>query len=258
MTLVMGILNVTPDSFSDGGRYVDPGAASERAFAMVEEGAGVIDIGAESTRPGFTALDPDTEWQRLKPVLARLCGKLSVPISVDTYHAQTALQAAEMGVEIINDVSAAADPEMARTVRETGLQYVYMHNRTGIEPSLTVDIFLAEIRYGIDRLLQRGVKQSQLIVDPGVGFAKTQAQNLECIREIDKFRGLGYPVLLGTSRKRVIGNVLGLPVNERLEGSLATVAYAVAQGVEMVRVHDVRETVRLCRMMEAIVHASGA
>ncbi|EJY56900.1 dihydropteroate synthase [Alicyclobacillus hesperidum URH17-3-68] len=258
MTRVMGILNVTPDSFSDGGRYVDPGAASERAFAMVDEGAELIDIGAESTRPGFKPVDPDTEWQRLKPVLTRLCRELSVPISVDTYHAQTARRAADMGVDIINDVSAAADPDMARIVRETGSQYVYMHNRSHIEPSLTVDGFVAEVRYGIDRLLESGVQPGQLIVDPGVGFAKTQTQNLACISEIDKFRALGYPVLLGTSRKRVIGNVLDLPVGERLEGSLATAAYAVIQGVEIIRVHDVRATVRLCRMMEAIVHASSA
>ncbi|WAH37354.1 dihydropteroate synthase [Alicyclobacillus dauci] len=251
---VMGILNVTPDSFSDGGRYTDVAAAIARAEEMVADGADIIDVGAESTRPGYVPVDPDVEWARLNPVLQHLVAHSPVPISVDTYHAETAARCIDIGVQIINDISACADNRMIAVVRDSDAKYVFMHNRRTTLASLPVEAIVSETALGVDRLLDGGVRPEQIIVDPGVGFAKTQAQNLACIREIDQFGHLGYPVLLGTSRKRVIANVLDVPVDERLEGSLATVAYGALHGVHIVRVHDVKETARLCRMLEAVTH----
>jgi dihydropteroate synthase len=255
MTEIMGILNVTPDSFSDGGTYQILERAVAHASEMIEDGAAILDVGGESTRPGFTPIGPEEEWSRLAPVLKELAGISTVPISIDTYRAVTAARAIEAGASIINDISGAKDPDMVRVVRESGVKYVFMHNRTNIAPSLPIAGIVEEVRQGVARILDAGIHPRQLIVDPGVGFAKTQAQNMACIRHIDHFRKLGYPVLLGTSRKRVIGNVLNLPVEARLEGSLATVAYALLQGVDFVRVHDVRETARMCRMLEAILDA---
>lgn len=255
-TCVMGILNITPDSFSDGGRYVTVEQATRRALDMVADGADVIDVGAESTRPGFTPLDWGTEWARLQAILPALV-ETNVPISVDTYHAETAQRALATGVRIVNDISFAADAEMVSVMRShPDALYVLMHNRTHTLPTLSVGEIVEEVRVRIERVLDAGLHPNQLIVDPGVGFAKTQAQNLACIRGVDRFAQLGYPVLLGTSRKRVIGNVLSVPVDERLEGSLATVAFGMSRGVSIVRVHDVRETVRLCRMWEAIAGVS--
>lgn len=256
MTRVMGILNVTPDSFSDGGQFQEVNHAIARAEEMVAEGAEILDVGAESTRPGYVPVDAETEWKRLAPVLAELPRSTRVSISVDTQRASTAARAIEAGASIINDISFAGDPDMWRVIRESGVQYVLMHNRPSIDASLTVADIIGEIERGIERLLEAGVEWSQMIVDPGVGFAKTHEQNLACIRHIDRFRQLGYPVLLGTSRKRVVGNVLNLPVDERLEGTLATVAYAAAHHVDVVRVHDVLESCRVCRMTEAILGAS--
>lgn len=251
-TLVMGILNITPDSFSDGGEYDSAEAALLKARQMVMDGVDIIDIGAESTRPGADEIDPETEWRRLEPVLRAITAEVVVPISIDTYHVSTAKRAIALGANIINDVSGAVDPAMGALIRDAGVPYVYMHNRRHIEPSLSVDTFVAEMKRGLHRLLDIGVHSSQIIADPGVGFGKTHAQNLACIRSVDRFSQLGYPVLLGTSRKRVIGQVLQKPVDDRLEGSLATVAYASLRNVRIVRVHDVRETVSLCRMLEAI------
>ncbi|WAH44472.1 dihydropteroate synthase [Alicyclobacillus fastidiosus] len=249
---VMGILNVTPDSFSDGGRYDTVQGAVERAYELIEAGADVLDIGAESTRPGYTPLDDETEWSRLEPVLQALLPDIPVPISIDTYHASTAERAMVLGVQIINDISACGDPRMPQVLRRGTAQYVYMHNRTHVDRTLGSKVFVEETRLGVERLLDAGVESRRIIVDPGIGFAKTQEQNLGCMRDIDLFCDLGYPVLLGTSRKRVIGNALEVPVDERLEGTLATVAYGVLHGVRIVRVHDVKETVRVCRMLEAI------
>ncbi|UNO49258.1 dihydropteroate synthase [Alicyclobacillus acidoterrestris] len=254
---VMGILNVTPDSFSDGGRYAEPSAAIQRAYEMIEDGVDILDIGAESTRPGYTPLDAETEWARLEPVLRALLPNVSVPVSVDTYHAETAARAIDVGVAIINDISACGDKDMPRVLQGNAAQYVYMHNRPQVDSALSVSDIVAETRAGIERLLDAGLDPSRLIVDPGVGFAKTYTQNLSCIRHIEQFCQLGYPVLLGTSRKRFIGHALGLEVDERLEGSLATVAYGVLHGATIVRVHDVRETVRMCRMLEAIHHVDA-
>jgi dihydropteroate synthase len=252
-TRVMGIVNITPDSFSDGGRYEVVEDATRHAFQLVEDGADVLDIGAESTRPGAIALDWETEWARLEPVLRSLVPAVRVPVSVDTYHVETAERAIALGVQMINDISACADPRMATLVRQSEVAYVYMHNRSEMDETLDVTALVRETEAGVQQLLHLGVAPEQIYIDPGVGFAKTRQQDLACIREVDLFCQLGYPVLLGTSRKRVIGSVLNLPVSERLEGNLATVAYALLHGVQVVRVHDVKETVRVCRMLEAIV-----
>lgn len=253
-TLVMGIVNVTPDSFSDGGRFFDPGAAVEHAHQLVAEGADIIDVGGESTRPGHEPVSAAEEWRRLEPVLVRLTREIKVPISVDTYKAGTARRALEMGVDIINDVwGFEADPEMARVCGQYRAAVVLMHNQEGTSyRDLMFDI-LTFLRRGIQRAEENGVPPENIIVDPGIGFGKDLDQNLEVMARLEEFRVLGKPVLLGTSRKSMIGRVLDLPVDQRLEGTAATVALGIARGVDIVRVHDVRAMVRVARMTDAMV-----
>jgi len=257
-TLVMGILNVTPDSFSDGGRYIDTAVALKHAYQLLEEGADIIDIGAESTRPTANAVSEDDEWQRLEPVLKELCKDSAVTISIDTYKANIARRALDMGVSIINDIwGGLADSEMLRTVAEAGCTYIWMHNRETPPDGDGISALMAETENGIARCLDAGIQADRLWIDPGIGFGKTYEQNLHALRHLSEYTSLGYPVLLGTSRKSVIGNTLHVPPNERLEGSLATVSLGVWAGVRMVRVHDVLPTVRTCRMVEAILYGSG-
>lgn len=251
-TLIMGIVNVTPDSFSDGGRYFLPDDAIRHAYQLIEEGADMLDVGAESTRPGHTPLTWEEEWRRMRPVLDELILNVTVPISVDTYHSETALRAVSQGVAMVNDISMCANLDMIDCLKGSDASYVLMHNRRDIESSSTVSEFVAELKVKIETLLKAGMAADRIWIDPGVGFGKTQAQNLACIRHLDAFVQLDYPVLLGTSRKRVVGNVLHLPVEDRLEGSLATGAYGVFMGAKMLRVHDVQQTVRMCRMLEAV------
>lgn len=254
-TRVMGIVNVTPDSFSDGGRYIDPAAAVSHACRLMEEGADLVDLGAESTRPGATPMTAQAEWARLEPVLGELCGVLHFPVSVDTYHAETAHRALEAGAVVINDVwGGLADPDILRVAAEAGCTYVWMHNRERPAPDGFAAL-LEETRVGVERCLNAGIKETQLWIDPGIGFGKTRADNLTVLRRLDEYCRIGYPVLLGSSRKRVVGETLGIPAQERLEGSLATVALGVWAGVSAVRVHDVLATVRTCRMVEAIAHS---
>ncbi|MDN5326338.1 MAG: dihydropteroate synthase [Moorella sp. (in: firmicutes)] len=253
-TLVMGIVNVTPDSFSDGGRFYDPGAAVEHAHQLVAEGADIIDVGGESTRPGHEQVSAEEEWRRLEPVLARLTREIKVPISVDTYKAGTARRALEMGVDIINDIwGFRADPEMARVCGQYRAAVVLMHNQHGTSyRDLMFDI-LTFLRQGIRMAEDNGVPPEKIIVDPGIGFGKDLDQNLEVMGRLEEFKVLGKPVLLGTSRKSMIGKTLDLPVDQRLEGTAATVALGIARGVDIVRVHDVRAMVRVARMTDAII-----
>ncbi len=254
-TIVMGILNVTPDSFSDGGRYVDVEAAVAHALQLVNEGADVIDIGAESTRPDAAPVDETQEWRRLEPVLRELCGQLSVPVSVDTYKAGIAKRALECGVTIINDIwGGLADPDMLRVVAEAKCTYIWMHNRQSPAADQAVQVLLEETKVGLERCDAAGIDRNCVWLDPGIGFGKTYEQNLEVLRELSSFCALGQPVLLGTSRKSVIGKTVNRPPDNRLGGSLATVVLGVAAGVQAVRVHDVAETVQACRMTEAILH----
>lgn len=252
----MGIVNVTPDSFSDGGKYFSTADAIRQAYRLIEEGADVLDIGAESTRPNANEVPVDEEWKRLEPILRELCKNSPVPISVDTFKVTTADRALHLGVKIVNDVwGGLHDPQMLALVAEAKCDYIWMHNRPEPVTTNVFDVLLHETRLGIERCLQAGILPDRLWLDPGIGFGKTGSQNLEVLRRMSEYCGLGYPVLLGTSRKSFIGNTLQLAVGERLEGSLATVALGVWAGVSAVRVHDVQATVRTCRMVEAITDA---
>ncbi|MBY0089225.1 dihydropteroate synthase [Brevibacillus brevis] len=253
-TLVMGILNVTPDSFSDGGRYVDVEAALAQARAMVEAGADLIDIGGESTRPGSEAVDEATELDRVLPVIRILAQELSVPLSIDTYKAAVAERAILEGAHIINDVwGAKRDPRMAEVAARLDVPIILMHNREDTDYHDFFPNYIKDLRESVQIALQAGVKQERIILDPGIGFVRTVEQNLETMRRLDDLVGLGYPVLLATSRKRMIGHVLDLPVDERVEGTAATVALGAAKGCHMVRVHDVKEMKRVTKMMDAML-----
>jgi dihydropteroate synthase len=253
-TLIMGILNVTPDSFSDGGRFLEPAAAVEHACRMAEEGADIIDVGGESTRPGHTPVPLDEELRRVVPVLERLVEAVHVPISIDTYKAEVARQALEIGVHMVNDQWALrADPEMAATVARYGAPVVLMHNRRDTEYRDLMHEILTFLSESVNIALEAGIPREKIIVDPGIGFGKTVEQNLEVLHRLSELRCLGQPILLGTSRKSVIGKTLDLPVDERVEGTAATVALGIAAGADIVRVHDVRQMVRVARMADAVV-----
>ncbi|MFS0558542.1 dihydropteroate synthase [Brevibacillus sp. 179-C9.3 HS] len=253
-TLVMGILNVTPDSFSDGGRYVDVEEALAQARAMVEAGADLIDIGGESTRPGSEPVDEATELDRVLPVIRILSQELSVPLSIDTYKAAVAERAILEGAHIINDVwGAKRDPQMAEVAARLDVPIILMHNREDTDYHDFFPNYIKDLRESVQIALQAGVKQERIILDPGIGFVRTVEQNLETMRRLDDLVGLGYPVLLATSRKRMIGHVLDLPVDERVEGTAATVALGAAKGCHMVRVHDVKEMKRVTKMMDAML-----
>jgi len=243
---IMGILNVTPDSFSDGGQFVDIERAVARALQMVADGADIIDIGGESTRPDAEPVSTEVELQRVIPVVKRLVAKLDVPISIDTYKAEVARQAIAAGAMIINDVGGAKiDPDMPKIMAESGAKVILMHNRPHGEEKDCFDILKQvqdELQESIDLALQAGVKKANIIIDPGIGFGKTPQQNIELIRNIEKLQVLGFPILLAASRKRVIRALTQAddPLSTML-GTVATTIHAYAKGVEMVRVHDVKE-----------------
>jgi dihydropteroate synthase len=253
-TLVMGILNVTPDSFSDGGRFFDPLPALERARQMVEDGADLIDLGGESTRPGYTPVSPEEELNRIMPVLERLLAEIPVPVSVDTCKSEVARRALSAGAHIINDQWALrADPEMAEVAAGYGAPVILMHNQNNAVYRDLIGDMVEYFREGMEKALAAGIPAEKIIVDPGIGFGKTVGQNLEALRRLRELRCLGRPILLGTSRKSLIGKTLDLPVDQRLEGTAATVAVGVAYGADIVRVHDVKEMARVARMADAVV-----
>lgn len=253
-TLVMGILNVTPDSFSDGGRYTDVERAVSQARALVEAGADIIDIGGESTRPGSAAVELAEELDRVMPVVRALAEELTVPLSVDTYKAEVADQAIHAGAHIINDVwGAKKDRKMAEVAARHQVPIILMHNRENTAYTHFFSDMVRDLRESVQIARAAGVRDEMIILDPGIGFAKSLEQNLEAMRRLDDLVALGYPVLLGTSRKSMIGRVLDLPVEERLEGTAATVALGVAKGCQIVRVHDVREMKRVTAMMDAML-----
>lgn len=253
-TLVVGILNVTPDSFSDGGIYRDCGSALIRAKQMVADGADIIDLGGESTRPGYKPVDVGDELSRVIPVLRKLIKEVSVPISVDTTKIDVARQALEAGAHIINNQRPLdVEPAMYDLVAEYGAPLVLMHNQQSTEYR---DLIGDLIEYFLDSIkvaMSAGVARDKLIIDPGFGFGKSTGQNLEVLRRLRELRCLGLPILIGTSRKSTIGKVLGLPVDQRVEGTAATVAVGIANGADIVRVHDVKKMVRVARMTDAIV-----
>lgn len=255
-TKIMGIVNVTPDSFSDGGRFFSADDAIRHAYQLLEEGADILDLGAESTRPSFQPVSQEEEWNRLYPVLRELTVHCKVPISVDTYKAKTAAKALNMGVQYINDIwGGLADDEMLSIVADAGCNYIWMHNRKVPAECNPFETLVEETRAGLNRCRENGVTFDKLWIDPGIGFGKTYEHNLTILKRLYEYCNLSVPVLLGTSRKSVIGNTLHTPPDERIEGSLATVVLGVAAGVHCVRVHDVAETIRACKMAEAILDA---
>jgi len=253
-TLVMGILNVTPDSFSDAVRYIDPGLAVEHARRMVAEGADIIDVGGESTRPGHTPVDEDEEIRRVIPVLERLAAEIPAPVSIDTTKAAVARRAMEAGAHIINDQWALrSGPGMGAVAAKYGAPLILMHNQKGTGYRELIGDMVEYFRQSIQMALEAGVPMERIVVDPGIGFGKTLEQNLEAIRRLRELRCLGRPILLGTSRKSLIGKILDLPADQRVEGTAATVAVGIANGADIIRVHDVKEMARVARMSDAIV-----
>lgn len=250
----MGILNMTPDSFSDGGRYNAVDAALERACQLVQDGADIIDIGGESTRPGYEQIPAEEEIERVVPIIERLAKEVDVPISIDTYKAEVARAALKAGAHIINDIwGAKADPYMAKVAAETGAPIILMHNRQEKPYENFIRDVLNDLYESIQITKEAGVKDSQIILDPGIGFAKNLQENLLMMRNLHVIATLGYPVLLGTSRKSMIGNTLKLPVEERVEGTIASVCLGIQQGCQIIRVHDVKENARAARMMDAML-----
>ena len=253
-TLIMGILNMTPDSFSDGGRYNAVDTALERACQLVQDGADIIDIGGESTRPGYEQIPAEEEIERVVPIIERLAKEVEVPISIDTYKAEVARAALKAGAHIINDIwGAKADPDMAKAAAETGAPIILMHNRKEKPYENFIRDALNDLYESIQITKKAGVKDSQIILDPGIGFAKNLQENLLMMRNLHVIASLGYPVLLGTSRKSMIGNTLKLPVEERIEGTIASVCLGIQQGCQIMRVHDVKENARAARMMDAML-----
>lgn len=258
-TLVMGILNATPDSFSDGGRFAEHAAALAQAARMVAEGADIVDVGGESTRPGHAPVSAEEEASRVVPLVAELAKTCPVPISIDTYKASTAAAALRAGATIVNDVwGLTRDADLARVAADFGAPVIVMHNREAADPSIdTIADQLAFFRRSIDIALCAGVREEDVIVDPGIGFGKTFEQNLETMARLGELAVLGRPILLGTSRKSMIGRILDVPPAERLFGTLATNVAGILAGVAIVRVHDVREHVEAARVTDAIVKSKA-
>ena len=253
-TYVMGIINVTPDSFSGDGLGSDIPAIVDRALRFQEEGADFLDVGSESTRPGSKPITADQELTRLIPALEALADRVSLPISVDTSKSAVARMAVQAGAGIINDQwGLMADPELAAVAAETGSPLILMHNQHGRKYRDLVPDICARLTDGVELARGAGVPEGHIVLDPGIGFGKTPDHNLEVLRRLPQLKALGYPLLVGTSRKSTIGLVLDLPVDQRVEGTAATVALAIAGGADIVRVHDVKEMVRVCRMSDSIV-----
>jgi dihydropteroate synthase len=257
-TYAMGIVNVSPDSFSgDGLDSVDAAVAQAQRF--VTEGVDILDVGGESTRPGSSPISVDEELRRVIPVLERLIGKVKVPLSVDTYKFDIARQALDAGAEMINDIwGLKLEPRLAELAAERGVPIILMSNQRDKPRRNIVSAIIEDLKRSIDLALDSGVPWENIIVDPGIGFGKTLEQNLELVRRLDELKVLGRPILLGTSRKSMIGSILDLPPEQRLEGTAATIAIGIAKGADMVRLHDVREMIRVCRMSDAIIRGRGS
>lgn len=252
-TYVFGILNCTPDSFSDGGKWNRLDLALKHVEKMVSEGVDVIDVGGESTRPGYTVISDDEEIERVALIIRKIKENFDVPVSLDTYKVKVAEAGIQMGVDLINDIWGLKKEEgMAKLIAKSGVACCLMHNKDKTEYSNFIDDVYNDIKETLEIAHKNGIEKDRICIDPGVGFGKTYEQNLTLINRLELFNEFNYPVLLGTSRKSVIGLTLDLPVDERLEGTLATTAMAVMKGVSFVRVHDVKENVRVIRMIEAI------
>lgn len=255
---IMGILNVTPDSFSDGGQWNHMDRALKHVEDMVNEGASIIDIGGESTKPGYTRISDDEEIERVVPFIESIKSRIDVPISIDTYKAAVAEESIKAGAHMINDIwGFKSDENMAKVAAKFDIPCCIMHNRDREkEPytNLILDV-ISDLKESIDIGMSAGVSREKLIIDPGIGFGKSLEENLKVMKNIGELKSLGCPVLLGTSRKSMIGLTLDLPVDERVEGTLTTSIYGALNGCAIVRVHDVKENYRAIKMMEAILKA---
>ena len=253
-TFVMGILNVTPDSFSDGGQFNSVDRAVQHAKKMVEEGAKIIDIGGESTRPGYTRISDNEEIARVVPVIKALLKEVPAILSIDTYKSAVARAALEAGAHMINDIwGAKADPEIAKVAAEFNVPIILMHNREDEGYDNYFTDYMDDLKKSIAIVKEAGVPEEHIILDPGIGFVKNLQQSIETMQQLEELTAIGFPVLLATSRKRMIGTILNLPLEERVEGTAATCAYGVMKGCNIVRVHDVKEVARTVRMIDALM-----
>jgi len=253
-TYIMGILNVTPDSFSDGGSFYDVDSAVRHAGIMIEKGAHILDIGGESTRPGYAQISEEEEIARIVPIIRAIKANYDIPVSVDTYKSKVAEAAILAGADLINDIwGLKYDGTMAEVIARYKKPCCLMHNRKDMDYQNFMEDVKLDLRASVEIARNAGISEDSIILDPGVGFAKSYEQNLEIIGKLGQLKALGYPILLGTSRKSVIGLTLDLPVKERLEGTLVTTVMAVEQGCAFVRVHDVEENARAIRMAEKIL-----
>ncbi len=252
-TYIMAILNVTPDSFSDGGSYKTLDDVLYRVEQMMEEGADIIDVGGESTRPGHTVIGVEEEIHRVTPVIEAVCQRFDVPVSIDTYKAPVAEAALRSGAHLVNDIwGLQHDAAMAGVIARAGAVCCLMHNKQNTQYENLLLECLETLRRSADMALQAGVPRENIMLDPGIGFGKTCAQNLVLMRQLEQFNLLDYPMLLGTSRKSMIGLTLDLPTDQRVEGTLVTTMMAVLAGWNFVRVHDIKENYRTIKMTEAI------
>ncbi|MDI7743842.1 dihydropteroate synthase [Lysinibacillus fusiformis] len=253
-TFVMGILNVTPDSFSDGGKFNSIDMAIQHAKEMVADGAKIIDIGGESTRPGYTRISDEEEIARVVPVIKALLKEVPAILSIDTYKSAVARAAVEAGAHMINDIwGAKADPEIAKVAAEYNVPIILMHNRKDVPYTNYFEDYMDDFKKSLNIVKQAGVPDEHIILDPGIGFVKNLQQSIETMQRLEELVEIGYPVLLATSRKRMIGTILNLPLEERIEGTAATCAYGVMKGCHIVRVHDVKEVARTVKMIDALM-----
>ncbi len=252
-TLVMGILNVTPDSFSDGGKFNSLDRALRHAEKLKADGADILDIGGESTRPGADDVSTEEELERVIPIIEQISKRIDLPLSIDTYKAKVAKESIQAGAHIINDVwGAKRDDDMPNVMGELQVPVILMHNRMPSPYQHLIKDVLQDLQISIDLVKRAGVTKDKIILDPGIGFAKNVEENIQVMQHLNRIVNLGYPVLLATSRKSFIGHTLDLPPEERVEGTLATVGWGINQGCHIVRVHDVRQTVRFCKMMDVL------
>jgi dihydropteroate synthase len=253
-TYVMGIINVTPDSFSGDSLGNDAAAAVDLSLRFQDEGADILDIGAESTRPGHRPVSVEEELQRLMPALEAVARRVELPISVDTHKAQVARRAVDAGAVIINDIwGLKAESALARVAADSGTGLVLMHNQQGTAYRDLLPDVISSLQSSVATALEAGVPRENIVIDPGIGFGKTPDHNLAVLAGLDRLKTVGYPILVGTSRKSTLGLLLHLPVDQRIEATAATVALAIAGGADIVRVHDVKEMVRICRVTDAVI-----
>ncbi len=252
-TYIMGILNLTPDSFSDGGRFNNRDAALRQAEKMIKEGADLIDIGGESTRPGYQKITEEEEINRTAPIIELIKERFDIPVSIDTYKTEVALAALQAGADMVNDIwGLKYDSRLAKVIAESKAACCLMHNRDNMQYQNFMEDVKSDLKETVKIARDAGIAEDKIILDPGVGFAKTYEHNLEVICKLKELKELGFPVLLGTSRKSVIGITLDLPVEERLEGTLVTTVFGVTAGCAFVRVHDVLQNKRAIQMAEAV------